>query len=148
MFFVRDTRYAPNGAWINCLNVHKIFKHQINYFETSFNKGPVTSPVLSPTQSAQTVSPVTQSAQTVSPAEIADNSSIPPTNLQPMSPPTHPTTASQPHQPANSSSKSVPVSVTTQETTSQTNTSGNILLSAINDHIQGQGMSNAAEMQT
>ena len=56
--------------------------------------------------------------------------------------------ASQPHQPANSSSKSVPVSVTTQETTSQTNTSGNILLSAINDHIQGQGMSNAAEMQT
>ena len=107
-----------------------------------------TSPVLSPTQSAQTVSPVTQSAQTVSPAEIADNSSIPPTNLQPMSPPTHPTTASQPHQPANSSSTSVPVSVTTQETTSQTNTSGNILLSAINDHIQGQGMSNAAEMQT
>ena len=94
------------------------------------------------------MSPVTQSAQTVSPAEIADNSSIPPTNLQPMSPPTHPTTASQPHQPANSSSKSVPVSVTTQETTSQTNTSGNILLSAINDHIQGQGMSNAAEMQT
>ena len=97
-----------------------------------------TSPVLSPTQSAQTVSPV----------EIADNSSISPTHLQHMSPPTHPTTASQPHQQANSSSTPVPVSVTTQETTSQTNTSGNILLSAINDHIQGQGMSNAAAMRT
>ena len=84
----------------------------------------------------------------VSPVEIADNSSISPTNLQHMSPPTHPTTASQPHQPANSSSTPVPVSVTTQETTSQTNTSGNILLSAINDHIQGQGISNAAAMQT
>ena len=104
--------------------------------------------VLLPTQSGQTMSPVTKSAQTVSPVEIADNSSIHPTNLQPMSPPTPPTTASQPHQPANSSSTSVPVSVTTQETTSQTNTSGNFLLSAINDHIQGQGMSNAAAMQT